>query len=55
LQDRPRGTSRRRTPLRRIGSPADVDRLIPDLLEVTKLVTGACFRVDGGRILGVDS
>jgi pteridine reductase len=43
------------TPLRRIGSPADVDHLIPDLLEVTKLATGARFRVDGGRFLGVDS
>ena len=37
------------------GSPADVDRLIPDLLEVTKLDTGACFRGVGGRFLGVDS
>jgi hypothetical protein len=43
------------TALRRIGSPADVDRFIPDLLEVTSLVTGACFRVDGGRFLGVTS
>jgi hypothetical protein len=43
------------TPLRRIGPPADVERLIPDLLEVTKLDTGACFRGVGGRFLGVDS
>jgi hypothetical protein len=43
------------TPLRRIGSLADVDRFIPDLLEVTKLVTGACFRSVGGRFLVVDS
>jgi hypothetical protein len=39
-------TSVRQTPvdqtrLRRIGSPADMDRLISYLLEVTKLVTGA--------------
>jgi hypothetical protein len=32
-----------------------VNRLIPDLLEVTKLVTGAYFRVDGERFLGVNS
>lgn len=43
------------TPLRRIGSPADVNRLILYLLEGTNFVTGACFRVDGGRFLGVDN
>jgi len=41
-----------RTPLRRFGSPADVNRLILYLLEGTNFVTGACFRVDGGRFLG---
>jgi pteridine reductase len=40
------------TPLRRIGAPADVNRLIVYLLEGTNFVTGACFRVDGGRFLG---
>jgi pteridine reductase len=40
------------TPLRRIGSPADVNRLILYLLAETNFVTGACFRVDGGRFLG---
>jgi pteridine reductase len=40
------------TPLRRFGSPADVNRLILYLLEGTSFVTGACFRVDGGRFLG---
>jgi pteridine reductase len=40
------------TPLRRIGSPGDVNRLILYLLEGTNFVTGACFRVDGGRFLG---
>jgi len=40
------------TPLRRFGSPADVNRLILYLLEGTNFVTGACFRVDGGRFLG---
>jgi pteridine reductase len=40
------------TPLRRIGSPADVNRLIVYLLDGTNFVTGACFRVDGGRFLG---
>jgi pteridine reductase len=42
------------TPLRRFGSPADVNRLILYLLEGTNFVTGACFRVDGGRFLGVE-
>ncbi len=40
------------TPLRRFGSPGDVNRLIVYLLEGTNFVTGACFRVDGGRFLG---
>ncbi len=40
------------TPLRRIGSPDDVNRLVAYLLEGTNFVTGACFRVDGGRFLG---
>jgi pteridine reductase len=40
------------TPLHRIGSPGDVNRLILYLLEGTNFVTGACFRVDGGRFLG---
>jgi pteridine reductase len=43
------------TPLRRIGSPGDVNRLIIYLLEGTSFVTGACFRVDGGRFLGGDT
>ena len=33
----------------------DVNRLIVYLLEGTNFVTGACFRVDGGRFLGVES
>ncbi len=40
------------TPLRRFGSSSDVNRLILYLLEGTNFVTGACFRVDGGRFLG---
>jgi pteridine reductase len=43
------------TPLRRFGSPGDVNRLILYLLEGTNFVTGACFRIDGGRFLGEDS
>jgi pteridine reductase len=43
------------TPLGRVGSPDDVNRLILYLLEGTNFVTGACFRVDGGRFLGEDS
>jgi pteridine reductase len=43
------------TPLRRIGSADDVNRLILYLLEGTNFVTGVCYRVDGGRFLGQDS
>ncbi len=42
------------TPLRRFGSSADVNRLIVYLLDETNFVTGASFRVDGGRFLGVE-
>jgi pteridine reductase len=42
------------TPLRRIGTPDDANRLILYLLEGTDFATGASFRVDGGRFLGVD-
>jgi pteridine reductase len=40
------------TPLRRVGSPDDINRLILYLLEGTDFATGACYRVDGGRFLG---
>jgi pteridine reductase len=40
------------TPLRRFGSPQDVNRLIVYLLDETNFVTGVCYRVDGGRFLG---
>jgi pteridine reductase len=43
------------TPLRRLGSPEDVNRLIVYLLAETSFVTGVCYRVDGGRFLGQDS
>ena len=42
------------TPLAREGKPDDVNRLILYLLEGTDYATGACYRVDGGRFLGVD-
>ncbi len=42
------------TPLRRRGTPADANRLILYLLEGTDFATGSCFRIDGGRFLGVD-
>jgi pteridine reductase len=42
------------TPLRRFGSAGDINRLILYLLEGTNFVTGACYRVDGGRFLGED-
>jgi pteridine reductase len=40
-------------PLRRSGTPDDLNRLILYLLEGTDFATGACYRVDGGRFLGV--
>lgn len=42
------------TPLRRRGTPGDANRLILYLLEGTDFATGSCFRIDGGRFLGVD-
>lgn len=42
------------TPLKRCGTPDDVNRLVLYLLEQTHFVTGSCFRVDGGRFLGLD-
>ena len=42
------------TPLHRSGTPADLNNLILYLLEGTDFVTGASYRVDGGRFLGVD-
>jgi pteridine reductase len=42
------------TPLAREGKPDDANRLILYLLEGTDYATGACYRVDGGRFLGVD-
>ena len=38
-----------------VGSPGDVNRLILYLLEGTDFATGAVYRVDGGRFLGVES
>ncbi|MGC1719752.1 MAG: SDR family NAD(P)-dependent oxidoreductase [Isosphaeraceae bacterium] len=43
------------TPLRRVGTPVDVNRLILYIIEETNFVTGVCYRVDGGRFLGQDS
>jgi len=42
------------TPLARLGTPDDANRLILYLLEGTDFATGGCYRVDGGRFLGVD-
>ena len=42
------------TPLGRIGTPDDANRLILYLLEGTDYATGSCYRVDGGRFLGMD-
>ena len=42
------------TPLRRVGTPGDLNRLILYLLEGTDFATGACYRVDGGRFLGTE-
>ncbi|MHC5543178.1 SDR family oxidoreductase, partial [Singulisphaera rosea] len=42
------------TPLKRVGTPGDLNRLILYLLDGTTFSTGACYRVDGGRFLGTD-
>jgi len=42
------------TPLKRVGTPGDLNRLILYLLEGTNFATGSSFRVDGGRFLGAD-
>jgi pteridine reductase len=52
LSEAERQAVRAQTPLRRFGCPDDVNRLIVYLLEGTNFVTGACYRVDGGRFLG---
>jgi pteridine reductase len=52
LSEAERQAVRQQTPLRRFGCPDDVNRLIVYLLEGTNFVTGACYRVDGGRFLG---
>jgi pteridine reductase len=40
------------TPLRRVGTAADLNRLILYLFEGTDFATGGVYRVDGGRFLG---
>lgn len=42
------------TPLQRVGTPGDLNRLILYLIEGTDFATGGCYRVDGGRFLGND-
>lgn len=42
------------TPLAREGTPSDANNLILYLLEGTDYATGSCYRVDGGRFLGVN-
>jgi len=44
---------RQASPLKRIGTPDDANNLVLYLLEGTDFVTGAMYRVDGGRFLGV--
>ena len=43
------------TPLARHGTPDDLNRMILYLLEGTDFATGASYRVDGGRFLGVEA
>lgn len=43
---------RQASPLKRIGTPDDANNLVLYLLEGTDFVTGAVYRVDGGRFLG---
>jgi pteridine reductase len=52
LSDRERREIIEATPLRRRGTPGDVNRMILYLLEGTDFATGALYRVDGGRFLG---
>jgi NAD(P)-dependent dehydrogenase (short-subunit alcohol dehydrogenase family) len=40
--------------LKRLGTPSDANNLVLYLLEGTDFVTGAVYRVDGGRFFGVD-
>lgn len=54
LGDAERSAIERATPLGRIGDPGDAVTAILWLLEGTDFATGACYRVDGGRYLGVD-
>ncbi len=42
------------SPLKRLGTPGDANRLIRFLLEGTDFATGGCYRIDGGRFLGTD-
>ncbi len=51
LSDEERGAVIAATPLRRCGTPADVNRLILYLLEGTDFATGGLYPVDGGRSL----
>lgn len=46
---------RRASPLKRIGQPSDANNLVLYLLEGTDFVTGAVFRVDGGRYFGAET
>jgi NAD(P)-dependent dehydrogenase (short-subunit alcohol dehydrogenase family) len=43
---------RQASPLKRVGIPDDANNLVLYLLEGTDFVTGATYRVDGGRFLG---
>ena len=43
---------RQASPLKRIGTPGDANRLVLYLLEGTDFVTGAIYPLDGGRFLG---
>lgn len=45
---------RQASPLKRVGTPDDANNLVLYLLEGSDFVTGAIFRVDGGRFLGAD-
>jgi pteridine reductase len=42
------------TPLQKVGTPDDLNRLILFLLEGTDFATGGIYRVDGGRFLGTE-
>jgi NAD(P)-dependent dehydrogenase (short-subunit alcohol dehydrogenase family) len=49
--DREREAVVRATPLKRVGSPADVAQTVVFLVEGSDFITGTTIMVDGGRLI----